>query len=198
MLAVAAATSAAAQDTGWYGALDIGYHRTETQTLHSSGTPYVPTIGHSDSWVGFARVGYKLSPNLRLELEGGYRPGDVGAICEPNFGCVGKGGSEHAWSLMSNLLVDLMPNSSFSPFIGGGLGVVRTSLSRSVDITPTATNGTLTVDDADTKFAWQGIAGVSFKASERLNVDVTYRYLGSQRENYAVTNSLSTSLCSRP
>ncbi len=190
MLAVTAATGAAAQDTGWYGALDIGYHRTETQTLHSSGMAYNLTIGHSDSWAGFARVGYKLSPNLRLELEGGYRPGDVGSICEPTFGCVGKGGGEHAWTLMSNLLVDLMPNSSFSPFIGGGLGVARTSLSRSVAFPNPY--GTLNVDDADTKFAWQGIAGVSFKASERLNVDVTYRYLGSQRENYTVTNTGAT------
>ncbi|HEX7759032.1 MAG TPA: outer membrane beta-barrel protein, partial [Caulobacteraceae bacterium] len=206
MTTVMVATGAAAQDTGWYGALDLGYHRTEVLRTHSAalesdGQPYNFHFGHTDSWTGFARVGYKLSPNLRLELEGGYRPGNlsnvydsaarpVTAICNNSTvspACGTPNGSLHAWTLMGNLLVDLMPDGQIDPFIGGGLGVARTSLSLNGRLQPTAQ--TLTSDDADTKFAWQGIVGVSVKANERLNVDVTYRYIGSQRSNFATVGS---------
>ena len=211
MTAVVSATGAAAQDTGWYGALDIGYHRTEvlrthSATLESDGQPYNFHFGHTDSWTGFARVGYKLSPHLRLELEGGYRPGDVNnvydssarpvtAICSSSSvspACGRPDGSLHAWTLMGNLLVDLMPDGMVDPFVGGGLGVARTSLSLngvSRSTTPALNNQGLVSDDADTKFAWQGIAGVSVRASERLNIDVTYRYLGSQRSNFTTVGA---------
>src|SRR5438128_11910296 len=85
LAAVFAASGASAQDTGWYGALDLGWHSTRTINFHAAnGLPGDPPIKADlkDSWAGFARVGYKLSPHLRLELEGGYRPAQINSISD--------------------------------------------------------------------------------------------------------------------
>ncbi|HEY9217142.1 MAG TPA: outer membrane beta-barrel protein, partial [Phenylobacterium sp.] len=79
------ASGASAQDTGWYGAVDLGYHWPEGLEASSStnainGQPYNWDFNQEDDWAGFARLGYQLTPNWRVELEGGYRPGDIESI----------------------------------------------------------------------------------------------------------------------
>src|SRR3989344_4503170 len=83
--AVVAASCASAQEAGWYGALDLGYHWPEGIEAGSSndgpgGVPYNWDFSQSDDWAGFARLGYQLNPNWRVELEGGYRPGDIDSV----------------------------------------------------------------------------------------------------------------------
>ena len=76
------ATGAVAQETGVYGALDIGYHWPKGIDAESSGNapdaePYRWRWSSEDTAAGFARLGYQFNPNWRVELEGGYRPGDL-------------------------------------------------------------------------------------------------------------------------
>ena len=83
LAAVFAASGAYAQDTGWYGAVDLGWHTPQdiqatgsnpgTGTSAPTSFPYNWDFAPSDDWAGFARVGYKVSPHWRVELEGGYR-----------------------------------------------------------------------------------------------------------------------------
>lgn len=73
---------AAPADTGWYGAIDIGAHFMQPLTTTSAVTedangPYRFKFGNGTNFAGFARIGYKVSPHLRVELEGGYRPGGI-------------------------------------------------------------------------------------------------------------------------
>jgi OOP family OmpA-OmpF porin len=80
-LAVAGAASAE-QANGWYGALDLGAntksdYKASSQYTMVDGGPFVYNIGTKDNVVGFARLGYRYSPNWRVELEGGVRPGTV-------------------------------------------------------------------------------------------------------------------------
>ena len=90
--AVCAASGASAQDAGWYGAVDLGYHWPEGIDASSSnnsaaGAPYNWDVNQEEDWAGFARLGYQLNANWRVELEGGYRPGDIESI---------RGGSTNA------------------------------------------------------------------------------------------------------
>src|SRR5579864_3937998 len=143
----AASASAAPADTGWYGAIDIGAHfdqRLNTVSAANSddGAPFRFRFSQNTDWTGFVRVGYKLSPHVRIELEGGYRPGelshvtdnparDVAAICGLASGatCLRPSGSIETWSVMGNLLFDLMPNGWIDPYVGGGAGVAHINLS---------------------------------------------------------------------
>jgi OOP family OmpA-OmpF porin len=78
------ATGASAQE-GWYGAIDLGYHWPEgieakSSVNASNGSPYRWTFDQEKDWTGFVRLGYQVNPHWRVELEGGYRPGDIDAV----------------------------------------------------------------------------------------------------------------------
>lgn len=92
LAAVFAASGASAQDAGWYGAVDLGYHWPEgiegtSSNNSAAGSPYSWDFNQEEDWTGFARLGYQLNANWRVELEGGYRPGDIESI---------RGGSTNA------------------------------------------------------------------------------------------------------
>ena len=157
--AMFAAGAAQAEPDGWYGAIDLGYHWPDAEAgFVGFGTA---DFDLENSWTGFARLGYRFNPNWRFELEGGYRPGDSE---EP-----GVLGEVKVWSVMGNIIWDFMPDSQFSPFIGVGAGWARTS----ADLLDAPA---VIVDDTDSDFAWQALAGFSWELGERTNLDFTYRY----------------------
>ena len=150
-LAVVATGAAAEQAPGWYGALDLGYNSLSKYKARSTGNmvdggPYVYDVTTDDDWAGFARLGYRYTPNWRVEFEGGYRPGDingahgfprtypteaglkdtalctVGVIRTANDPCGSPGGKFDQTTFMVNVYYDIMPESSFHPFIGAGVG----------------------------------------------------------------------------
>ena len=77
-VALTMASGAAAQVNGLYIAGDVGYHQAEAE-LDSTGPGARVNWSFSPDadWAGFGRIGFRFSPNIRLELEGGYRPGDL-------------------------------------------------------------------------------------------------------------------------
>ena len=186
---------------GWYGAVDAGGHHTNEfrGTFPGSGIGLNPVFDNPD-WVAFARIGYRLNGHIRLEAEGGYRhetlksfngfdPGndaDRYYLCKAGStgsgDCTNPAGSETAWSAMGNVLFDLLPHSRINPFIGGGAGVIGVKLHSGglivggPPVTPAVTPFVAVVDSSETHFAYQGIAGISFRATDRVNVDLTYHY----------------------
>ncbi len=162
LAATLVASGASAQDSGWYGAIDLGYHWSDDSNYDVPvGTN--PNVDPDDEWVGAARLGYRLSPHWRVELEGAYRPGEVPVGGDFN------GGDLEVWSLMGNVIVDLIPDGDLSPFVGVGAGIAAAQFD-------TTTPARFIVDESDAVWAWQAIAGVSAKATDRINVDLTYRY----------------------
>ena len=149
LAAVCAASGVSAQETGWYGAVDLGYHwptaiGTESDLRAPDNANYHWQWASDSDWTGFVRLGYQFTPNWRAELEGGYRPGDLTSVrgnavrqqpiglCTPGVirspsapRCGSPDGSIESWSLMANVLYDFMPDSWFNPYLGAGLGINR-------------------------------------------------------------------------
>ena len=223
-----AASGASAQaPNGFYGALDFGYHRPEGIETESSqnapdGQPYDWTFDSEEDFAGFARIGYRLSPQFRLELEGGYRGGDVGSVrgsgnrgalypvglCTPgvfrsaaNPTCGDPEGSIEVYTLMANAIFDLNFSlfQRFTPFVGVGVGVNRWGVDvigqfSNVGGTISGTNPAfqnLVIDDEDVALAYQGLLGLSYNATERLSVDLTYRYLSGEDIEFLSRGSAS-------
>ena len=138
---VFAAAGAYAQpaDSGWYGAIDVGAHQampldTTSQFSQFPGAPPAAlTVFTNDNFAGFARVGYKISPHVRVELEAGYRPANLRSVLERHFigrptgsiesvcnffsvpsgsACPAPSGNNDTWTAMANLLVDLLDRKS--------------------------------------------------------------------------------------
>ena len=222
LAAVFAASGASAQVAGWYGAVDLGYHLPEGIEADSSnnganGQAYNWDISQEDDWAGFARLGYQLNEHWRVELEGGYRPGDIESIrggstnsilglCTPGVvrnaaapNCGSPSGEVEAWTVLGNVIYDILPGSVINPFIGAGIGINHVKVNTvgqfsSVPGVYSATNPSiqnLTIDDDDTALAWQVLAGLAWRATDRLNVDLTYRYLGGSDLDFASVGSHS-------
>ena len=73
---------------GWlhpYVALDFGYHRplainaTSLDPAHD-GRPYKWRYKLNGDWNGFLRVGYRITPHLRVEFDGGLRESNINSI----------------------------------------------------------------------------------------------------------------------
>ncbi|MBW8304453.1 MAG: porin family protein, partial [Brevundimonas sp.] len=182
------AGAASADPNGWYGAIDAGYHMPDVQTDRS-----IDEFEVDDDWAGFARLGYRFTPNWRVELEGGYRPGELGemtasgtpGICNavPAAGpCEIPEGDITATTLMMNVIYDFgNADSSLRPFIGLGAGVNRVNTEFLGTLAADRTIG-VGADDSSTKLAAQAIAGLSWALSDRASLDLTYRYLMSNME----------------
>ena len=209
---------AVAQVPGWYGAVDLGYHRAEGIDAESSinapdGRPFQWTFDQEDDWAGFARLGYQFHPNWRVELEGGYRGGDLEAVrgsntrsqpyalCRPGVGpvtsssvCGAPDGDIESYTLMANVIYDFFePGAAFRPFVGVGVGFnnIRVSAFGQYSGIPAGSPPqfqNLNIDDEEVNFAYQALAGVSWQATERLNVDATYRYLGGAETDFCGLN----------
>src|SRR5579863_6305888 len=85
--------------SGPYIAGDIGYH----QPWNINVDPRSVNVRLNGDAVGFGRIGYRIDPHWRVELEGGYRPDH--ATNRGSLGHVNNG------SLMVNGLFDVLPNS---------------------------------------------------------------------------------------
>ncbi len=202
------AGAAAADPNGWYGAIDAGYNfwSDDVQQIPSDGTGPGLSIEVEDDFAGFARLGYRFTPNWRVELEGGYRAGDLGAVslssgalavCNttPATGaCENPEGEHTASTLMMNVIYDFgSADSRFRPFIGLGAGVNRVNTELVGTLAANRAVG-VSIDDSSTELAAQGIAGLAFALSDRASMDLTYRYLVSNSGFDTFTSTPATAL----
>ncbi|MDY6925437.1 MAG: OmpW family outer membrane protein [Pseudomonadota bacterium] len=195
MAGLFAAGAASADPNGWYGAIDAGWHAAGVATAQDV------DFDVENDWAGFARLGYRFTENWRVELEGGYRPGDIGEVnlgatpaylCNvtPAAGaCEIPDGEISSTSLMMNVIYDFgTAESALRPFIGLGAGVNRVN----TDFIGTlASNRAIGVgaDDSSAKLAAQAIAGLTWAVSDRAMLDLTYRYMVSNMEFEAFDSS---------
>jgi outer membrane protein OmpA-like peptidoglycan-associated protein len=167
-LAVVSAASANGQD-GWYVGLEGGGNWIQDTSVVRTidfpplGDPFVapPNKFQFDTgWAAFATVGRGFSSHWRLELEGGYRDNSL----QPN--AAGNNMSLREWSAMLNALYDIPVTDRFSVSLGMGLGGDRATLERK----------SKPFRDSDWNFAYQGIGGISYELTDRLDLFANYRY----------------------
>src|SRR3954470_2867302 len=150
-IAAAFVASAASAQVGWYGAVDLGYHwpegiKADSSNLAANGIKYTWRFNQQDDWAGFARLGYQFTDHWRVELEAGYRPGDIDSVrggstqsiiglCTPGVvrtaaapNCGAPDGKIESWTVMGNAIFDILPDATLDPFIGAGVGVHHVSM----------------------------------------------------------------------
>jgi opacity protein-like surface antigen len=149
--------------SGPYIAADIGYNFPDSVGITPYSPPRLGLDGRHGSLVFFDRLGYRINPNWRVELEAGFRP---------NY--VSHPGATRNVSAMANVIYDFMPGSRLTPFVGAGIGANALNVAYS-----NPAHGSF-IAGHEVRFAWQAIGGVSYAVSRRLNLDLTYRYSQNQ------------------
>jgi OmpA-OmpF porin, OOP family len=181
-LLCSAATAALAQQTsGPY--LGIAGGANFARDADVSGTGINTDLEFDTGWAGLGTVGYGFGNGLRLELELGYRTNDVDSIS----GQATANGDANVWSGMLNLLYDIPTGTSFTPYIGAGLGYARVKFDGAGPLNGAA----VSVDDSDSVFAYQGILGVAYGLTQNLKLALDYRYFGTQDPEFNASNGVT-------
>jgi OmpA-OmpF porin, OOP family len=162
---IAFASAASADRNGWYIGLEGGGVWVQDTTNDALFDPDVGVTtlttdintSFDQGWAGLLTVGHRFGNNWRWEIEAGYRYNeDDTGLAELT-----------EWSGMFNVLYDIPLTRSISLSLGAGAGADNFRL----DI-PVAG-----LDDGDWQFAYQGIAGLNFAVSDRIDLFANYRYL---------------------
>ncbi|ESQ86756.1 hypothetical protein ABAC460_22155 [Asticcacaulis sp. AC460] len=140
----------------------------------------------------FARAGNQFSPHWRAELEYGERQGDIRNSIVSGYDPAEAGrGSLDLTSAMVNVIYDISPDSRLHPFVGVGLGGVKIKADYVGAYQDEDYSETYTIHSSKTAAAGQVIAGLAWQVSDRLNIDLTYRYLEVAKVNYDVRADVS-------
>lgn len=131
-------------------------------------------------------AGYQINDYLRLDGIVEYR-GEVGfhgldtwVDDAGNNRFNNYTGKKSEWLLMANAYADLGDFGGFVPYVGAGVGASRVTIHsfRDAGIDPSGAP-TLAYADAASKwnFAWALHAGVGFKATDRMTIDLGYSFV---------------------
>ena len=187
LASTAIASPALARDGAWYVELDGGPMIVEDIEFDLPNAPDGVVMDHHTGFDFGGIVGYDFG-FLRLEAEAGYRSADIEAL---NIGAVGvrgapggfiyrsrtlnSDGDSSVLSFMVNAMADFGPDDGLQGFVGGGVGVARTKF----DGVTVDTAGAGFLDDSDSGFAWQLLAGVRAPLTDNMDVGLKYRFFNT-------------------
>ncbi len=179
LASTALASPALARDGQWYVGVEGGAMILEDVDLGVNGGTNDITIDHEYGYDFGGIVGYDFG-GFRLETEVSYREADPENVTARTFIPVGNlqanggfdaAGDANALSFMLNGLLDFGDDDGLQGFVGGGVGVARVDIHNSIN----SVAGPW-LDDSDTGFAWQAIAGVRAPISDSWDVGLKYRF----------------------
>ncbi len=171
---LAAAPSFAAADSKVY--VDIAGGANFLEDADISGTGLSTEADFDTGFAVKAAVGNAMDTGFRFEAEVAYRDNDADGV-----GGSSAGGDVTAWSLMGNVIYDIKTRGRLTPYIGVGAGVAGIDWN---EVTPV---GGGSVDDNDTRFAYQGIAGAAYAINENLQLTLDYRYFATEEPEFTTS-----------
>ncbi len=202
MASTAIASPVLARDGAWYVELDGGPMIVEDIQFDLPGANNAVKVDHHTGYDFGGVVGYDFG-FIRLEAEGSYRSADIqqlqiGSVAVPSLGAstvtgrsLAADGDSSVLSFMVNGLADFGPDDGLQGFVGGGVGVARTKF----DGVSINTSGPGFLDDSDSGFAWQILAGVRAPLTDNIDVGIKYRFFNA--DNIDTVDSLGRDASTR-
>jgi opacity protein-like surface antigen len=182
---------------GWYLRGDIGMTNQRLKDLTLATAPF--PAGFQSTGMGFDSstsygigVGYQFNNWFRADVTGEYRGranfhgsqfSPLNASF-PGFAATDNySGSKSEWVAMANAYVDLGTWWCVTPFIGAGVGASRNTISGFRDDGVILNGGapfpasTFAADGSKWNFAWALHAGLAYKVTPGLTIELAYRYM---------------------
>jgi opacity protein-like surface antigen len=194
--------------SGWYLRGDVGVGSQQfsdfahNQTNAAFVWPASWRIDQKDikdtAFVGFG-VGYQWNNWLRIDVTGEYRMSSkgkaIGSYVEfcPGGRCFDVYDFDHQASVfLANVYADLGTWWCLTPFVGVGVGGARHNIAAIHDVgfisDGTTGFGLADKDNVTWTFAWAIHAGLGYKVSNNLTLEIAYRYLNMGSPDSAVVN----------
>jgi outer membrane protein OmpA-like peptidoglycan-associated protein/opacity protein-like surface antigen len=188
LASTALATPALARDKAWYVGVEGGAMIVEDINFDIGAVPTTAKVNHNYGYDVDGVVGYDFGM-FRVETEVGYRSASVDTLTASNTTLGNVDGKTSALSFMLNGMLDFGDDDGLQGFVGGGVGVARVKGKYALN-----TYGNF-VDDSDTVFAWQAIAGI--RAPLTKNIDATLKYRFFNAENVKLVDVTGRTLDGR-
>ncbi len=198
MCATAAAAFAsaglAANAEGWYTRADAQYSfdgKVDHDAIASQAGKLAGDSEVNESYGGGLGFGYGFSNGLRFEAALGYRAGDLDAtrlISGTLPGTtVNPRGYAAVTDLMLNGIYDFNSDGTVQPYIGAGIGGARIKAKVANRVTGTGSNLNARngFSDEATGIAYQALAGIGFQMTERLALDLGYKFFVAEDLDFA-------------
>jgi len=175
------ATPALARDGAWYIGGDFGPMIVEDVEIDIDTQDNAIVLDHRYGHDGSLFVGHDLGA-FRLEAEVAYKRARVDSL-QQTIQLPGQGrqfannqddvgGRTEALSFMVNGMLDFGEDEGLSGFIGGGAGIARVKFNN----IGVFSNAAPALDDSDSRFAWQVIAGVRQAVTPTVDLHLKYRF----------------------
>lgn len=115
------------------------------------------------------------APLIRPELEISYKSAPMSSKMTGTR----VSGKEWILAMMLNLYYDIKNSTPFTPFIHGGLGGARIAVPQTPEIS----------NDSAGAYAWQYGAGLSYKITERVKADVSFKHFTADSSKVSSSNT---------
>ncbi|GLS39648.1 hypothetical protein GCM10010869_52450 [Mesorhizobium tianshanense] len=183
--------------SGWYLRGDVAY--LPEKSFRNVDFAFNPASYDENEDPVFASIGfgYHLNDYLRAEVNLGYLPGNKIGVSYDD-GTIAASGNlkNYAWSGIVNGYVDLGTYVGITPYIGAGAGILQSK--RSLSASYFSDDGDDTNDfvlhDNKTQysFAYTLNAGLAYKLSKNISVDLGYQYFSAPDAEYATAEDLDS------
>ena len=183
------ATPALARDNSWYVGVEGGGMIVEDIKFDIGTVKNGGLLEHHYGYDVGGTIGYDLG-TFRLEAEVAYKSATVSSYSSslntpilqqqlrPSQVAPGRydfaAGRTTALSFMVNGLVDFGDDDGLQGFVGGGVGVARVKERAQINSLQNF------LDDSDTVFAYQGLAGVRAPITRHIDATLKYRFFTAQ------------------
>ena len=169
---------------GLYMSGNIGFAMASDSDLTDSTVPGTTVNTEFDTGLTLgAALGYDFN-RFRVEGEISYQTNDVDKIGAQGV-FFDATGDATALSFLINGYYDFVNRSAFTPYISAGLGFAQVEFNN-LNISGLGFSGS---NDEDTVFAYQIGFGVGYAVTEKVVIDVKYRYFGTEDSEYDTTEA---------
>lgn len=188
--------------SGWYLRGDVSY--LANKSFEKQDFTFTPASFKDDETPVFASIGfgYHFNDYLRADLNLGYLPGnkvsvgynDSATAVEPTIASGNL--KNYAVTGMLNGYVDLGTYVGITPYVGAGVGLIRTrselSASYATDNGDDTDDFVLKNDRTKYAFAYTLNAGLAYQVSKNVLVDLGYQYFSAPDAEYVTAESLTS------
>ncbi len=167
-----------AQAQNWYLGGSIGYNQTSDQTSEGDGR-----LVETEFSAGIATssiAGYNFGNNFRAEATLDFRRNDGESLAFNGVERAFTAKGAESYSVLLSGYYDFNTGSSFTPYIGGGVGLSR--------IDNEFLYGAVNFEDRDTVFAWQASVGGSLPITEKIDGFVDVKYFSASSPEFTRTS----------
>jgi opacity protein-like surface antigen len=172
--------------SSWYLRGDIGFSTQSVRSLYNRNYANYNSVVNVDRGFDSAPlfglgIGYNFNEWLRFDVTGEYRGKanfhgfDIGYNPAPHDDVYT--GSKSELTFLANAYVDLGTWSNFTPFVGAGVGISRNTISSFRDISTSFGSAAYADSASKWSFAWALYAGVGYKVTKNLTLELAYRYI---------------------